>query len=113
MNIADDKNKNLKNSDQSNNDTSGSIKYFKEFWTGDSKDGSFCDGEGYHYYRMKNSLIVEAYEYYENDEGVEVVTPYPEMHNVDWFQDIGFDNFEALDEVTEQEFNEIKELLYH
>ena len=73
------KNQDIKSSDTSSNDSTDSIKYFKEFWTGDSKDGSFCDGEGYHYYRMKNSLIVEAYEYYENDEGVEVVTPYPEM----------------------------------
>ena len=97
---------------QSLNNNDGSIKYYKEFWTGDSKDGSFCDGEGYHYYKMKKSLIIEAYEYYENDEGIEVVTPYQEMHNVDWFSDIGFDNFEALDEVSEKEFNSIKDLLY-
>ena len=72
--------------------------YTKEYWTGDSRDGSIVNGDGYHYFRMKDKgLIVEAYEMYETEEGDKVVTPLPEMHNVCWIDDLGFEDLEALD----------------
>ena len=106
-----DDNNNDYDQDVENNDKD--VKYYKEYWTGDSRDGSFCDGEGYHYYKMKGSFIVEAYEYYEYDDGIEVVSVLPEMKQVDWFKDIGFEDFDILDEVSESEFNSIKKILYH
>ncbi len=82
----------------------------KEYWTGDSRDGVLVNGDGYHFFRMlPEGLILEAYEVYENDEGEEVVTPLPEMQKVSWIKDLGFDDFEALDAINEQEFERIRE----
>jgi hypothetical protein len=86
------------------------ISYMREYWTGDSRDGHLLNGDGYHYYRMKKELIVEAYEMYEADDGTEIVSPLPEMMNVDWFKDLGFEDKETLEVVTENEFNRIKSL---
>jgi hypothetical protein len=87
------------------------ILFVKEYWTGDSRDGSLVNGDGYHYYRMLDSgRIIEAYELYERDDGTEVVSPLPEMHNVEWKKDLGFDDFDALDVIPELEFQRVKEI---
>lgn len=86
-------------------------KFAKEYWTGDSRDGRVVNGDGYHYYRMTDGgLIVEAYEFYETEDGLEVVSPLPEMQNVHWMEDLGFDDWEALDIIEEFEFVRIKDL---
>lgn len=89
------------------------IIFAKEYWTGDSRDGALVNGDGYHYFRMskKKGTIVEAYELYENDDGEEIATPLPEMKNVSWIDDLGFDDFEALDEIEEFEFIRVKEMI--
>jgi len=86
--------------------------YVKEYWTGDSRDGRLVNGDGYHYYFLSDKgLITEAYEFYELEDGTEVVSPMPEMHNVNWFDDLGFDDVEALDFINENEFTRIKGIL--
>jgi hypothetical protein len=85
--------------------------FTREYWTGDSRDGAVVNGDGYHYYRMtKEGLIQEAYEFYETDDGVEVASPLPEMLNVDWVKDLGFEDLEALDIVDENEFYRVRSL---
>lgn len=85
--------------------------YAREYWTGDSRDGAVVNGDGYHYYRMsQQGLIVEAYEFYETDDGLEVASPLPEMQNVDWVKDLGFDDMDALDVIDEGEFSRIRDL---
>lgn len=87
------------------------IIYTREYWTGDSRDGAVVNGDGWHYYRMrKGGMIVEAYEFYETDDGVEVANPLPEMMNINWLKDLGFDDLEALDMIEENEFSRIREL---
>jgi hypothetical protein len=87
--------------------------FAKEYWTGDSRDGSLVNGDGCHYYRMdpKGGTILEAFEMYESDEGDEVVTPMPEMKNIAWITDLGFDDLEALEMIEEREFRRVKRLL--
>lgn len=83
----------------------------KEYWTGDSRDGALVDGDGYHFFKMlSHGLIVEAYEFYEHDDGTEVVTPLPEMQNVDWIKDLGFDDLDDLDSIPEKEFTYVRNL---
>lgn len=85
--------------------------FAREYWTGDSRDGMLTNGEGYHFFRMKEQgLIIEAYEMYETDDGEEIVTPLPEMHNVDWIKDLGFEDLEVLDQIDEGEFIRIRGL---
>lgn len=85
--------------------------FAKEYWTGDSRDGRLVNGDGYHYYRMHDDgLILEAYEFYETDDGIEVVSPLPEMQNVNWKKDLGFEDWDVLDFIDEGEFFRIKEL---
>lgn len=85
--------------------------YTKEYWTGDSRDGHLINGDGYHYYRMsKQGKIFEAYECYEQEDGVVIVSPLPEMNNVDWIQDLGFEDMEILDTVSKTEFEQVKKL---
>ena len=85
--------------------------FAKEYWTGDSRDGVLENGDGYHYYRMtKSGKILEAYECYELEDGRECVNPLPEMLNVQWINDLGFDDFEALDSIKELEFSRIKDI---
>jgi hypothetical protein len=93
--------------------TAVDVIYAREYWTGDSRDGAVVNGDGYHYYRMsKAGLIMEAYELYETDDGVEVACPLPEMQNVDWMRDLGFDDLDALDVIDENEFTRIRELTH-
>lgn len=88
------------------------IIFAKEYWAGDSRDGHLVNGDGWHYYLMqKDGTIVEAYEFYEKDDGTEVVSPLPEMVEVSWLKDLGFEDWEALDIIKEFEFNRVKELL--
>ena len=84
----------------------------REYWTGDSRDGRLVNGDGYHYYCMSDEgVITEAYEFYESEDGEEVVSPLPEMRNVNWFQDLGYLDTDILDDVSEKEFNRVKSLL--
>jgi hypothetical protein len=85
--------------------------FTRECWTGDSRDGVIINGEGSHFFRMTpEGKILEAYEVYENDEGSEVISLVPEMLNVSWIDDLGFEDFEALDMVSKDEFEKIKKL---
>ncbi|MCX6107493.1 MAG: hypothetical protein NTY08_16840 [Proteobacteria bacterium] len=85
--------------------------FAREYWTGDSRDGAVVNGDGYHYYRMSRAgVILEAFEFYETDEGIEVASPLPEMHKVDWLNDLGFEDMDALDLIDENEFERIKVL---
>lgn len=85
--------------------------FAREYWTGDSRDGELVNGDGYHYYRMtKSGKILEAYEFYELDDGREHASPLPEMLNVHWIEDLGFEDFEALDIIKEIEFSRIKSI---
>jgi hypothetical protein len=85
--------------------------FAREYWTGDSRDGALVNGDGYHYYRMtKSGKILEAYECYELEDGRECANPLPEMLNVHWIEDLGFEDFEALDMIKEIEFSRIKEI---
>lgn len=85
--------------------------FAREYWTGDSRDGAVVNGDGYHYYRMsKDGRILEAYEFYETDDGVEVASPLPEMLNVSWKEDLGFEDLEALDVIQEGEFDRVRDL---
>lgn len=91
--------------------TSSDIIFVKDYWTGDSRDGHLINGDGYHYYQMSpEGKILEAWEFYETDDGVEVVSPLPEMKNVDWKRDLGFEDLEALDQVNRLEFERIREI---
>lgn len=89
------------------------IVFAKEYWFGDSRDGHIVNGDGYHYYQLtKNGKILEAYEYYEKDDGTSVVSPLPEMLNIDWIKDLGFDDLEVLDFISENEYLHIKEMIF-
>ncbi len=93
--------------------TNAEVMFAKEYWTGDSRDGAVVNGDGYHYYRMSpDGRILEAYEFYETDDGVEVVSPLPEMQNIDWIKDLGFEDMEALDVIDENEFTRVRELTH-
>lgn len=85
--------------------------YAREYWTGDSRDGQLVNGDGYHYYEMlEDGKILDAYEVYERDDGTEVVSPMPEMCNVSWLEDLGFEDLEVLDLIKPHEFQRVKAL---
>ena len=87
------------------------VTYAREYWNGDSRDGVLVNGDGYHYYRMtKAGKILEAYEFYETDDGAEFASPLPEMLNINWLLDLGFEDFEALDAIKEFDFERVKGL---
>ncbi len=89
----------------------GEEKFTREYWTGDSRDGILVNGDGYHFYRMTEAgQILEAYEYYETEDGREFVSPLPEMLRVHWIEDLGFEDFEALDVIKEYDFQRIKDI---
>jgi hypothetical protein len=93
------------------NDEQEELLFAREYWTGASRDGVLEDGDGYHYYRMtKSGKILEAYECYELDDGRECAAPLPEMLNVHWIKDLGFEDFEALDMIKEGDFSRIKDI---
>ena len=85
--------------------------YAKEYWSGDSRDGQLVGGDGYHYYKLSAlGVVQEAYEVYESDGGDVKVTPLPEMLNVNWKSDLGFDDFEQLEEVETEEFDYVADI---
>ena len=87
--------------------------FVKEYWTGDSRDGRLVNGDGYHYYEItSDGKILDAYEYYERDDGTSVVSPLPEMKNVHWIEDLGFEDLDVLDKITPIEFARVKEATY-
>lgn len=87
------------------------VLFAREYWVGDSRDGVLVNGDGYHFFKiMSDGLIIEAFEVYENEEGEEVITPLPEMQNVGWIKDFGFENMDELDLIDEKEFQRIKKL---
>ena len=98
-------------SSQKTADDEEELLFAREYWTGASRDGVLEDGDGYHYYRMtKSGKILEAYECYELDDGRECAAPLPEMLNVHWINDLGFEDFEALDMIKEVDFSRIKDI---
>jgi len=87
------------------------VRLFREFWNGDSRDGKLVGGDGWHYFAMTpEGEILDAYEFYETDDGTEVISPLPEMKGVHWINDLGFEDFESLEPVDDLEFAEVREL---
>lgn len=87
------------------------IWYCREYWTGDSRDGKYLNGDGYHYFEMRgDGNVVRAYEYYESDEGEERAMPVPELVGTNWFEFFGFEDDELLETVTFREFLYIEQL---
>lgn len=86
--------------------------YRKEYWNGDSRDGQLVNGDGYHYFKINlDGLIIEAFEIYETESGEKVASPMPEMKNVNWLEDLGFDDFDALDEIDESEYRQASKII--
>lgn len=90
---------------------SDQIWYCREYWCGDSKDGQYVNGDGYHYFEMTgDGKILKAFEYYETDDGEEKATELPELVGLNWFGYFGFEDDEILEAVPFHEFNYIEEL---
>ena len=89
------------------------IWYAREYWSGDSRDGQFTNGDGYHYFELKGSgFVLRAYEYYETDDGEEKVAELPELVGIDWFAFFGFEeDDELLEIVPEHEFSYVSDLV--
>ncbi|MES2613806.1 MAG: hypothetical protein V4591_00150 [Bdellovibrionota bacterium] len=88
------------------------IWYCREGWNGDSRDGQFINGDGYHYFEMKgDGFIQKAYEYYETDDGEERVAIVPELVGINWFSFFGFEDEELLEAIAEHEFIYVEQLL--
>ena len=84
----------------------------REYWSGDSRDGQYCNGDGYHYFEMKgDGIIMKAFEYYETDDGEEKTTELPELVGINWFQFFGFEDDELLETVPEHEFTYVEQLI--
>ncbi len=87
------------------------IWYCKEYWNGDSRDGQYLNGEGYHYFQMKGSgEILKAYEFYETDDGDEKATPLEDMIGLNWFEYFGYKDDELLDIIADHDFFAIEGL---
>jgi hypothetical protein len=86
--------------------------FCREYWSGDSRDGQYINGDGYHYFQMKGpGLIEKALEYYETDDGEEKATEASELIGINWFDFFGFEDEELLETVPEFEFMHILELV--
>lgn len=86
-------------------------RFCREYWTGDSKDGQYTNGDGYHYYKMRrNGDVLDAFEYYETDDGEEHAAHLPELIGVNWFSYFGFEDDELLENVAEQEYEYVRNL---
>lgn len=86
--------------------------YCREYWTGDSRDGQFVNGDGYHYFEMRgDGVILKALEYYETEDGEERTTEVPELIGLNWFEFFGFEDEELLEEVPEHEFNYVEQFM--
>ncbi len=89
----------------------GVERYCREYWTGDSRDGQYLNGDGYHYFQMKDDgFVIDAYEYYETDDGEERSCRLSEFVGINWFDYFGFEDDELLEEVPHQEFELIKSI---
>ena len=88
------------------------IWYAREYWSGDSKDGIYSNGDGYHFFEIKgNGFITKAFEYYETDDGEEHVLELPELVGINWFKFFGFEEEdELLETVAEYEFQHVVDL---
>lgn len=85
------------------------IFYTREQWFGDSRDGIVTSGEGWHYFKMTvPGKILEAYEVYETEAGDEIVTPLPDLAEIDWIHDFGFEDLEALEKIDRIVFDRVK-----
>jgi hypothetical protein len=90
---------------------SDEIWYCREGWNGDSRDGQFINGEGYHYFEMKgDGHILNAFEYYETDDGEEKASIVPELIGINWFTFFGFEDEEILDILKEYQFRRVEEI---
>lgn len=86
-----------------------SIWHCREPWYGDSRDGQFINGEGYHYFSMKGDGIIQrAVEWYESDDGEEHCTDIPELVGINWFKFFGFEDEEILETIPAHEFLHIE-----
>ncbi len=89
----------------------GSTWHCREPWFGDSRDGQFVNGEGYHYFQMKGEgLIEKAVEWYESDDGEEHATEIPELLGLNWFEFFGYEDDEILETVPPHEFSYIENM---
>jgi hypothetical protein len=87
------------------------IWYCREYWSGDSRDGHYINGDGYHYFEMQgDGNVLKAYEYYETDDGEERSTAVPELSGINWFTFFGFEDEELLEIVPEHEFHYVEQL---
>src|SRR5690348_11438854 len=87
------------------------IWYCRECWNGNSRDGLFTNGDGYHYYEMLgDGTIQKAFEYYETDDAEERVTPLTDFIGMNWFEIFGAHDEEILESVSEYEFCKIVSL---
>ncbi len=89
----------------------GSTWHCREPWFGDSRDGQFVNGEGYHYFQMKGEGVIEkALEWYESDDGEEHATEIPELIGLNWFEFFGYEDDEILENVPPHEFSYIENM---
>jgi hypothetical protein len=86
--------------------------YCKEYWHGHSRDGAFQNIEGYHYFKLNDQGdILEAFEYYESEDGEEYVVQMLDFVGINWYQDLGYQDDELLEGVSEAEFFMISKLV--
>lgn len=86
--------------------------YCREYWNGDSRDGQYINGDGYHYFEMKgDGNVIKAFEYYETDDGEEHASLIPELTGINWFSFFGFEDEELLETIPEHEFNYVEQLV--
>ncbi len=87
------------------------MRYVKEYWQGHSRDGRLKDGDGFHFYAMTSEgTIKEAFEVYESPDGEAIASKLPEMLNLNWQKDLGYENDELLENIEEDEFSFVKDL---
>ena len=88
------------------------IWYCREYWNGDSRDGYYLNGDGYHYFEMQGrGNVLKVFEYYETDDGEERSTPVPELVGINWFDFFGFEDDDLLECVPEHEFAYVEQLV--
>lgn len=88
------------------------IWYCREYWCGDSKDGLYVNGDGYHYFEMqRDGMILKAFEYYEAEDGEEHSTPLPELIGINWYSFFGFkEEDQVLEEVKSGLFMHVADI---
>lgn len=89
------------------------LRYCRECWNGNSRDGIFTNGDGYHYYEMlPDGTIQKAFEYYENEEAEEHALPLTEFIGTNWYEIFGANEEEILEIIPEHEFNKVMNLAH-